>query len=97
MKLSSLECSHCTAHSEAVQRYYTGLYQCCVHNDIELITCDSYHQLKDCSTWKEPGLVGYFFFSASELPADKHAVTILDIVFGCYTAGSIGPVSRIIH
>ena len=28
------------------------------------------------------------YFSASGLSTDKHAVTVLDIVFGCYTAGS---------
>ena len=62
--------------------------QCCVHSDVELVTCDLYRQLKDCSTWKEPGLVRYFFFSASEMSTDKHAVTTLDIAFGCCTAGS---------
>ena len=29
-----------------------------------------------------------YFFSADKLSTDKYAVTILDIVFGCYTADS---------
>ena len=58
----------------------------CVHDDIELATCDLYHQFIVCSICvKEPMLVRYF--SASDL-SDKHAVTILNIVFGCYTACS---------
>ena len=72
--------------------------QCCVHGDNELVTCDLHRQLKDCSTWKEPELVRYF--SASELSTGKHAVTILDIAFGYYTAGSrllIGLITTIIH
>ena len=60
---------------------------CCVHSDIGLVTYDLYHQLIVCPNYvKEPRLVWYF--SAPELSTDKHAVTVLDIVFGCYTAGS---------
>ena len=44
--------------------------------------------------------IGSLLFLAEELSTDKHAVTILDIVFGCYTAGNhliIGLERTIIH
>ena len=54
---------------------------------LDLVTCDVYYQLIVCSICvKEPRLVRYF--SVSELSTDKHAMTIFDVVFGCYTAGS---------
>ena len=44
--------------------------------------------------------IGSLLFLAAELSTDKYAVTILGIVFGCYTAGShliIGLERTIIH
>ena len=44
--------------------------------------------------------IGLLLFLATELSTDKYAVTILDIVFGCYMAGShlfIGLERTIIH
>ena len=44
--------------------------------------------------------IGSLLFLAAELSTDKNTVTILDIVFGCYTAGSyviIGLERTIIH
>ena len=44
--------------------------------------------------------IGSLLFLAAELSTDKYAVTILDIVFGWYTAGShliIGLERTIIH
>ena len=44
--------------------------------------------------------IGSLLFLAAELSTDKYAVTILDIVFGCYTASShliIGLERAIIH
>ena len=56
--------------------------QCCVHSDIELASpAKILFNL-------EGSRVGSGFHSAPELSTDKHAVTILDIVFGYVTAGS---------
>ena len=44
--------------------------------------------------------IGSLLFLATELSTEKYALTILDIVFGCYTTGShliIGLERTIIH
>ena len=68
---------------------------CCV---VYIVTCGLYPsqkivQLERNQDW-------FVIMLEAELSADKYAVTILDIVFGCYTAGShliIGLEMTIIH
>ena len=60
--------------------------QCCVHSDTELVTCGLYPSQKIVQLGRNQDW--FDIFSAAELSTDKHAVIILDIDFGCYTAGS---------
>ena len=55
---------------------------CCVHCD----TCGLYPSQKIVQLGRTR--IGSLLFLAAELSTDKYAVTILNIVFGCYTAGS---------
>ena len=61
----------------------------CTH-DTDFVTCDIWpvRKLFNLGGTRIGSLVRYLFFSADKLSTDKYAVTILDIVFGCYTAGS---------
>ena len=101
MNLSSLKCSHWT-NTVKLCSDITLVYmrqQYCVHSDIELVACDLYLQLTVCPKCvKEPRLVRYFF--SLWVVYRQTCWTILDIVFGCYTAGShliIGLGRTIIH
>ena len=58
--------AHWTTHSGAVKFILAWMQGrrslCCVYCDNEFVTCDWHiSQPKDCSTWKESGLVWYYF------------------------------------
>ena len=86
--------SHWSKHSLYLLSCKEG--DCCVVNIVTLVDYIPVKRLFNL----EGTRIGSLLFLAAELSTDKYAVTILDIVFGWYTAGShliIGLERTIIH